>query len=90
MSVKNRVFISEGKPFVEISLNKFGRLWQLIDPLFRGDVSGYFSRSTETEATKLCFERQLEEIVDSGVQPAYWRAYGSARPGEITGRAGSR
>lgn len=37
LTLENGVFMLEGRPFAEISVNKFDLMWQLIDPLLQGD-----------------------------------------------------
>ena len=41
LTIKDGVFMLEGKPFAEISFNKFDLFTQLIDPLLKGDPSTY-------------------------------------------------
>ena len=57
------------------------------------DTPNYFADNSDVEKAKPFFQRQLDEIVDAGVQLSYWWQYGSDRPqdegvGQFTLRKG--
>lgn len=59
LTIKDGVFMLEGKPFVEISFNKFDLLWQIIDPLLVGDMATYNSMIKKQE-------QSLKELNEMG------------------------
>ena len=49
LTVKDGLFYLEGKPFVEISFNKFDLFWQLITPLLQNDNAAFESMLIKQE-----------------------------------------